>query len=143
MTDNVTKVRCTEIDNGMLVLWSYQYEPRNTFKRDFLVHCCFTWTIYIFIVLFRKPPSYLCDVFAVLVLMPQFIKRPNFLFSVEYYPLLAADIENLKICILAGNHILGKNEKSLLQKNIECTKLFKCGGYLNHLFKWVVASENH
>ena len=55
------------------------------------------------------------DVFAVLVLMPQFIKRPNFLFSVEYYPLLASDVENLKICILAGNHVLGKNEKSLLQ----------------------------
>ena len=119
MTDNVTKIRCIEIDNEMSVEWWYQNEQWTIFKIYFPMQCSFTWTI--FIVLFRKPPSYLCDVFAVLVLMPQFIKRPNFLFSVEYYPLLASDVENLKICILAGNHILGKNEKSLLQKNIKYT----------------------
>ena len=80
---------------------------------------------YIFIVLFRKPPSYLCDVFAVLVLMPQFIKRPNFLFSVEYHPLLllAPDTENLKICIQVDNHIFRKNENHCYRKRYSSSNL--------------------
>ena len=120
MTDTVTKIRCIEIDNEMSVEWWYQNEQWTIFKIYFLMQCSFTWTIYIFIVLFRKPPSYLCDVFAVLVLMPQFIKRPIsfFLFSVEYRSSVSClRTENLKICIFRSLTIFQEKRKIIWYKN--------------------------
>ena len=48
MTDNVTKIRCIEIDNEMSVEWWYQNEQRTIFKIYFLVQCSITWTIYFY-----------------------------------------------------------------------------------------------
>ena len=48
MTDNVTKIRCIEIDNEMSVEWWYQNEQWTIFKIYFLVQCSITWTIYFY-----------------------------------------------------------------------------------------------